>query len=263
MKKNTQPSALILCAGFGTRLLPLTLKRPKPILPVGGVPIVLFNLLLLKEAGFKKVTLNLYHQGKEIFKLLGDGKNLGIQINYSWEKKILGTAGGVRKVLQNNPSQEFLILNGDIICDVDLKKLIHFHRSTQAQATLVATSAKKLKVSHHLYYNKQGKLLGILPKAPQPNAKKGIFTGVQILNRELIQNFPLNKKGCLVTDIYKPILENSCNNKMPLLQVFEHPGFWEDLGNLEKLKQIDTAMHQHKTPPIINKLYLQGLFCFN
>ncbi|MCB1215451.1 MAG: nucleotidyltransferase family protein [Deltaproteobacteria bacterium] len=243
-------SAILLCAGFGTRLKPLTLKRPKPLLPVGGVPMLVFNLILLKEAGFKEVTLNLYHHGEAIEKLLQDGRALDIKIHYSWEKKILGTAGGVRQVLSYQPASQFLVLNGDVLSDIPLKQLIQLHQHSSAKASLVAIPSNKLQVSRYLYYQNKGKLLSISQKAPHTPSKKGIFAGVQIINRDLIETFPLNKKGCLVQNIYDPALARQDN-----LQVMEHQGFWEDLGSLEKLKAMDRAFYQKQVPDSMQRLY--------
>ena len=90
--------AMILAAGLGTRLRPLTNTIPKPLLPVGGTPLIVWNLLLLKRHGFHQVVINLHHLGPLIEQALGDGSKFGLRIIYSREPVILGTGGGIKQV---------------------------------------------------------------------------------------------------------------------------------------------------------------------
>ena len=98
-KSSFPKQAMILAAGLGTRLQPLTINIPKPGLPVGGVPILLFNLLLLKQYGITDVIINLHHQPKPLISLIENTSSLGMTIKFSLEQKILGTAGGIAHAL--------------------------------------------------------------------------------------------------------------------------------------------------------------------
>ena len=129
---------MVLAAGFGRRLRPLTDHMPKPLLPVGGRPMIEYTLLLLKKYGLTEVIINLHHCGDQIIKTLGDGSRLGLSIAYSTEKgEALGTGGGIKKAASFFEQSTFIVVNGDILIDIDLDKLISFHHAKQGLATLV------------------------------------------------------------------------------------------------------------------------------
>ncbi|MCA9464799.1 MAG: nucleotidyltransferase family protein, partial [Nitrospira sp.] len=111
--------AMILAAGFGTRLRPLTNTIPKPLLPVGGMPLIVWNLLLLRVFGIRQVMVNLHYMGHLIREALGDGTQWDMEISYSLEPEILGTGGGLKAAARFFEGQPFLIINGDIIIDLD------------------------------------------------------------------------------------------------------------------------------------------------
>ena len=129
--------AMILAAGLGTRLRPLTNTIPKPLLPVGGTPLIVWNLLLLKRHGFRQVVINLHHLGPMIEQTLGTGSKFGIRIIYSHEPVILGTGGGIKQAEPHFSGEPVLILNGDTLVELDLEALCDFHRLRNAAATLV------------------------------------------------------------------------------------------------------------------------------
>ena len=105
--------AIILAAGFGTRLRPLTNNTPKPLLPVGDRPLIQYNLMLLKKYGITEVAINLHYHGEKIRETLGDGRKLGMQIVYSEEPEILGTGGGIKKVSRFLSDGTFLAIRTD------------------------------------------------------------------------------------------------------------------------------------------------------
>ena len=129
--------AMILAAGLGTRLRPLTDTTPKPLLPVAGTPMIVWNLLLLKRHGIRDVIINLHHLGTMISQALGDGSALGMRILYSHEPVILGTGGGIKQAEAHFNGEPVLILNGDTLFELDLGALRTFHRERHAAATLV------------------------------------------------------------------------------------------------------------------------------
>lgn len=147
--------ALILAAGEGTRMRPLTLERPKPLLPVAGVPLILYSLVLLRRHGIAEVAINLHHLPEAIPRALGGGgwwgpppafaatqaeedslaARLGLRLLYSWEERILGTAGAARR-LRPWLGERFLLLYGDVLTTLDLTALLARHAATGAAATL-------------------------------------------------------------------------------------------------------------------------------
>jgi mannose-1-phosphate guanylyltransferase / phosphomannomutase len=130
--------AMILAAGFGTRLFPLTIDRTKPAIPFLGKPLVGYVAEYLAKFGFSDVVVNLHHQPDSVIKALGDGSEFGVKINYTVEEpKILGTAGALDNARHLLEDDTFLIANGKIITDIDISKAIETHKNSGAIATMI------------------------------------------------------------------------------------------------------------------------------
>src|SRR5256885_1556950 len=130
--------AMVLCAGFGTRLRPLTDRVPKPLVPVCGVPLLKYNLALLKNAGVREIVVNVHHLAAEMEKgAIQIAREVGLELAVSRETgHILGTGGGVRRAAGLLGRGTFLLLNGDMLFDVDLEAAIAAHKSSAARATM-------------------------------------------------------------------------------------------------------------------------------
>ena len=238
---NAYPKqAMVLAAGLGTRLRPLTLQVPKPALPVGGVPLLFFNLYLLKKAGIREVLINLHHQPAPLKSLLKNFSKLGLKLEWSFEKSILGTAGGIAHALPKLKEENLLILNGDVISDVDLKKMFKLHQRMQAKATLAVIAPHYASVKNFVEFDGKGQIYKIA-RAPKRQVSqplhKGIFSGIQMMHRSLIEKFPPNQFGCVIRQIYQPLLE-----RKEKLMAFQHKGHWWDLGSLDTLTEVDQKL---------------------
>jgi NDP-sugar pyrophosphorylase family protein len=133
------PRALILTAGFGNRLRPLTYVRAKPAVPVNGLPLVRRILRWLAAQGIGEAVLNLHHRPETIEAVVGDGSDLGVRVRYSWEQPLLGSAGGPRHalpLLTDGRDEPFLIVNGDTLTDVDVKGVLAEHDRSGAAVTM-------------------------------------------------------------------------------------------------------------------------------
>jgi mannose-1-phosphate guanylyltransferase len=130
------PDALLLTAGVGSRLHPLTLVRAKPAVPLAGVPLVTRILRAVAAAGVSRVVLNLHHRPETIARVAGDGSDLGLRLRYSWEQPILGSAGGPRHALPLLDGDDDLLLNGDTLATVDLRALWEHHQAHDALVTM-------------------------------------------------------------------------------------------------------------------------------
>ena len=146
-RANEVHQAMVLAAGEGTRLRPLTLHTPKVLLPVGNNrPLIVYILSWLKFHGIDEVTINLHYLGDKIKAFLDDGSRYKIKVSYSPEPAILGTAGGVKR-LENFFDGTFVVVYGDILTDFNLKDMILFHRRKKAIATLAIVKVSMLKMS--------------------------------------------------------------------------------------------------------------------
>jgi mannose-1-phosphate guanylyltransferase len=128
--------AMVLTAGLATRLRPLSLVRAKAAMPVAGEPLIGRILQWLRAAGVTRVVLNLHHRPETITRLVGDGSQWGVEVRYSWEREILGSAGGPRRGLPLLDADRFLIINGDTLTDCDLRAVVDRHMRSGALVTM-------------------------------------------------------------------------------------------------------------------------------
>ena len=129
--------AMVMAAGAGTRLRPLTLAVPKPMVPVANRPVLEYTLLNLKRHGITDIMLNLHAFPQMIRDYFQDGSRWGVNLHYSYEPKLLGTAGGVKKVESFLKGEPFLVMSGDGLTDTDLTAFMAFHRKKKSYASLV------------------------------------------------------------------------------------------------------------------------------
>src|SRR4029079_8496391 len=135
-ESRSQMPALILAGGKGTRLRPLTMHTPKPIVPIANQPFLLYQLELLKRADVRDVILSLSYQPQKIEDKLGDGTDHNVRVSYTVEASPLGTAGAYRNAARLI-SETTVVFNGDVLTDIDMNAVIRFHRERQASATIV------------------------------------------------------------------------------------------------------------------------------
>ncbi|MCP5463763.1 MAG: nucleotidyltransferase family protein [Deltaproteobacteria bacterium] len=262
--KSTQiknpPQALILAAGFGTRLRPFTNHYPKPMVPILDIPLILYTLTALKQIGIKDIIINLHHQGNKLKKFLGNGAALGLNIVYSNESKILGTGGGIKKVLRY-VKDDLLIVNGDIVFDLPLKDLIALHHEGDFLATLGLYNHPRKK-DFGLLRHKNKQLTAILGEPEQrPSDSSAMFSGIHLVNKasiqKLMRDFPANEFFCIVRQIYQPALAQ----KMAL-GALELQGYWDVCDRLEDVRRVEktwiktpgTLPHQKATQTLAKKL---------
>ncbi len=230
--------AMILAAGLGTRLRPLTEKTPKALIPVGGRPLIHYSLLLLKKYGFRDVLINLHYLGDQIEKALGDGRAWGLDIRYSWEPELLGTGGGIKKAESFFRGESLLVLNSDILIDVDLNQVMDFHEKRQAAATMVLRPLEAASRDTPLFVGADERIVSI-QQTPATFAKKRGYTGVQILTPRLTDYLPAHQESCIIQQAYRPALADG----LPIFG-FEYTGYWNDLGTLVSLQQAELDLNR-------------------
>jgi len=175
---KTAIPALVLTAGLGTRLRPLTLLRAKPALPVAGVPLVRRILSWLAASGVRRVVLNLHHRPESICAVVGDGSDLGVGVRYSWEDPVLGSGGGPRRALPLLGADRFLIVNGDTLTDVDLDAVVRAHASSGALVTMALVPNPAPERYGGVLVDDVGRVKGFVPRRTAGGSWH--FIGVQV-----------------------------------------------------------------------------------
>ncbi len=226
---------MILAAGLGTRLRPLTNTTPKPLLPTGGVPLIVWNLLLLRRYGFHEVVINLHHLGSMIEQALGDGSTFGLRIQYSREPVILGTGGGIKEAEPYFSGEPVLVLNGDTLFELDLKALMAFHRSKNAAATLVVREDADAAVWGLVEVGEEHRIVRITGKGltdSVPTVPR-MFAGIHILEPQLLQDVP---KGVMSSIIDSYVAAISRGDRV---LGYDLKGYWSDIGTVERYEQAE------------------------
>ena len=157
--------ALILAGGKGTRLRPLTVYTPKPIVPICNRPFLLYQIETLRAAGITDITLSLSYQPSKIEQLLGDGADFGVRLKYTTEPQPMGTAGAY-KFAAEFIRERTVVLNGDVLTDLDLKRVIEEHDSRAAAATFVLTPVEDPSSYGVVETDAQGRVLRFVEKPP-------------------------------------------------------------------------------------------------
>lgn len=227
--------AMILAAGLGTRLRPLTDVTPKPLLPVAGTPMIVWNLLLLKRHGIRDVVINLHHLGEMIQQALGDGAAFGMHLIYSYEQVILGTGGGIKQAEPHFKGEPVLVLNGDTLFELDLGAVMAFHREQQAAATLVLRQDPDAARWGLVEVTTQAEVVRITGRGlsgPTETSAR-MFAGIHILHPRLLRYLPVGKESSIIDAYVKGIQDGE------RIVGFDFDGFWSDVGTPERYAQVE------------------------
>jgi mannose-1-phosphate guanylyltransferase len=201
-------TALLLTAGLGTRLRPLTLVRSKPAIPVAGVPMAVRIVRWLAAAGVTDVVMNLHAQPHTLAAVIGDGSHLGVRARYSWEQPVvLGSAGGPKQALDILGSETFLIVNGDTLTDLALSDLVTAHLNSDALVTMAVIPNVWPDHYSGLRVADDGTVLGIEPRgSSRPSFH---FIGAQVAHRHAFQHAPAGQPSNSVGEIYLALMKSS------------------------------------------------------
>ena len=216
--------AMILAAGRGQRMMPLTKHTPKPLLKVGGKPLIVWHIERLAKAGFKALVINHAYLGQQIEEALGDGSQWGLTIQYSLEETALETAGGIANALPLLGKAPFLVVNGDIFMEIDFSKYLTASVLLQSQANLVMVD----NPIHH----QQGDFVLQDGQLKTEGAPKLTFSGVGVYSPTLFEGIEKGKSAKLA-----PLLKSAMAEGLVSGEHFH--GIWHDVGTPERLRQID------------------------
>lgn len=216
--------AVILAAGLGTRMRPLTDKTAKPALPVLNEPLIVRTLRELRRAGVSEVMINLHHRPETIRAAIPEG-DLGLKIRYSRETAILGTGGALRKVRSWVGRSPFFVVNGDVIFDFDLQGMVASHRRTSALATLALKPNTNPTKYKPVVTDRSGRILSIRGLPPGRKGSMSLFASVHIIEPVILDRLPQGASDT-VGDLYIPLLREGAH-----LQGIRQAGVWHDLGS--------------------------------
>jgi NDP-sugar pyrophosphorylase family protein len=228
---------MILAAGLGTRLRPLTNTTPKALVPVAGRPLIEYGLLLLKSQGITEVVINLHHLGEKIRTTLGDGGLYGLHITYSPEDPLLDTGGGIKKAQPFLNGDTFVVLNCDTILDIDLGAVLTTHQRNHAAATLVLRPDADAARYGVIETNEQGQIRRFLGQPAQVAAPLSafMFTGCQVLEPRIFDFMPADTVFSTTRATYPQMLHAG-----EPLHGFIHHGPWmvvDDAAGMQRATQ--------------------------
>ncbi len=223
--------ALVLAAGLGTRLRPLTNATPKPLLPVRGVPILGHTLAQLAAIGCEAAAVNLHYLGDQIRQRFGDS-HAGMALTWSEEPDLLGTLGALHPLKELfAPADLVLLINGDSLCQWPLRKLIRRHLSGGARATLLlASRPDPAGFGGGVGTDRTGRILSFRPGDPERGevVRRYVFAGAHVFSPDLLAQVGPGKSD-IVRDLYIPMLEQG-----EKIASVAHSGRWHDLGTPQR-----------------------------
>ena len=226
-----------MAGGEGTRLRPLTVNRPKPMVPICNRPVMEYVLELLKRYGVDTVIVTLHYLAEEIVSYFGDGSELGLQIIYSLEDEPLGTAGSVKKV-EEYLDETFLVVSGDALTDFDLGRVLAFHREKGAAATVTLTRVENPLEYGVVITNEEQRIVRFMEKPSWGEVfSDQVNTGIYVLEPEI---FDLMESGQFY-DFSKDLFPQLLEKKRPLFG-YVASGYWCDIGDLEHYRKAHQDM---------------------
>ncbi len=203
--------AMILAAGLGTRLRPLTESIPKPAVPICGIPPLRWNLSLLASAGVEEVVINTHWQSQAIEAAVGDASSLGLEVHFSHEPKILGTGGGLRKAAGFFRDETFYVVNGKVLFDADLRGAASFHRERSSIATMVLRPQPDQAERSSVEIDDEGlirRLRGEGETQASASLTRCLFTGVHVLEPRALEYLPDGGPACIIADGYMVMMRS-------------------------------------------------------
>jgi N-acetyl-alpha-D-muramate 1-phosphate uridylyltransferase len=234
MKRKSDLQVVILAGGLGTRLRPITEKVPKPMVPVAGKPFLHWQLLDLREQGFRRVLLLVAYLGEQVEKHFGDGRDLGLEISYSYEPEPLGTGGSLKNAMAQL-DDEFILLNGDSFLRAPLASMVErFHSGEFMAMVSVYDNRQPVPVIPNLKV-KDGRVLAYQKDAGHDFDL--IDSGIYIVHRQLLEGRAESK--FMLADLWPPLIQQG---QMAGFLVTER---FYDIGTVERLKEFEEKVRDY------------------
>jgi NDP-sugar pyrophosphorylase family protein len=224
---------MILAAGFGRRLRPLTDRIPKPLIDVAGKPLIAYSFALLRAAGIGEVIINLHHRGDEIRAALGDGTAYGVAITYSAEDPILDTGGAIKRAQPFLEGDRFVVLNADSVCDLDLRAAVAWHAERGALATMVLRPDRQAARYGLIEIDTAARIRRVLgqPRDAAEPLTPLMFAGIHVFEPAVFDYMDGGIFGIIRTT-YPRLLAAGCP-----LYGYTFGGYWRALDTHERLAE--------------------------
>jgi NDP-sugar pyrophosphorylase family protein len=217
--------AVILAGGVGTRLKPLTHNRPKPLIPIAGEPCIDYMINSLVSADFKRIIVTTGYMSDTMIRNIGDGKKFGANILYAFEEQPAGTAGAVKNVSEFL-DDTFVVASGDVLADVDIKKLFDYHKEKNAMATMALTTVDNPVEYGIVGLDDENKIVKFKEKPKEEEVFSNLINaGIYILEPEVLNYIPENKMFDFSKNVFPALLESGQS-------IYGAPisGLWMDIG---------------------------------
>ena len=230
--------AMILAAGLGTRLLPYTLKRPKPLFPVLNKPLLSLTIGRIKKAGFSEIVVNAHHLRNQIKKALQNEAHIVLQE----EEKILGTGGGLRMALPHFGREPVLVVNGDIYHSIDYSEIYRFHCENKSDVTLVVHDYPRF---NSITLDQAGSITSFdnTGATGDKHERMLAFTGIHVINPDILQAIPQDTACCII-DFYRKLLLQGTT-----IRAYQATGhFWTDMGTPADYLGLHERLLENKVP---------------
>ena len=216
--------AVVLVGGKGTRLRPLTLSAPKPMLPTAGVPFLTHLLSRIRAAGITHVVLGTSYRAEVFEDYFGDGASLGLELEYVVEDEPLDTGGAIRNVAGHLRGEHAVIFNGDILSGADLRALVQTHRDTAADVTLHLQRVADPSRFGSVPTDPDGRVTAFLEKTPNPPTDQ-INAGCYVFRRPVLESIPAGRRVSVERETFPGLLERGAH-----LHGFVDASYWLDVG---------------------------------
>lgn len=229
---------MLLCAGLGTRLRPLTDERPKPLVPVLGRPLASYALERLAAAGVRHVVANAHHLAEQILPTLGPfAQRLHLAFDVSYEATLLGTGGGIKKALPLLGDAPFVVFNGDVLAAPDLAAARALHERSGARITMVLREDPRAERLGAIEVDDEGRVQRILGEGPEPSrpVRRCLFTGIYVLSPSVRDELP--DEGCIVRHTLRRLLARG-----EVVAGLVDAGPWYDLGTVESYASVNLGL---------------------
>ncbi len=225
---------ILLVGGFGTRLLPLTNKTPKPMLPIANLPVTEHQLLAAKAAGITKVVLATAYLAETFTPYFGDGSKWGIELKYALESEPLGTGGAIRNaaeliLAEISENEPIVVFNGDVLSRHDLAAQIKLHQSSSAAATLHLVNVEDARPYGCVPFDKSGRVTDFLEKVENP-ITNSINAGCYVFSPQVIKEIELGKVVSVEREVFPELLKRG-----RVVQAFVDNSYWLDMGTPKAL----------------------------